>query len=173
MAARIYVPLGTGMGLGDWVRVVSRFAGDGGFAGDIHQRSRTSSTHKPDVVAKPTEVVDAQWQPTPIACSGQEVLELPEDTSISDDFVTSLGQDIEVRKFELTETPKLRSCLSKLVVPEPPRTTRPQGLSSTSIHSSIAPPNHTSDYVSHPPHCHSWDPRSPRSISVASSFPHG
>ncbi|KAF8609268.1 hypothetical protein BDV93DRAFT_550804 [Ceratobasidium sp. AG-I] len=95
-AARMYVPLGTGMGLGDWVRVVNRFAGDGGFGGDGHQRSRTSSIHKLDMVAKPTGTVDAQWQATPIECSSQEIPELPADTSISDDFVVSLGQDIEL-----------------------------------------------------------------------------
>ncbi|CAE6408389.1 unnamed protein product [Rhizoctonia solani] len=76
-AGRIYVPLGTSMGLGDWVRVVGRFGGEAGFGGTI----------------------SAQWQPD---SSGEEnPVEKIEQSSISDEFVETLAQDIQLYQTHL------------------------------------------------------------------------
>lgn len=94
-AARIYVPLGTGMGLGDWVRVVGRFAGEAGFGGVGQERSRKSSIHGSAATAENSGVVSAQWQPSPN--TGEEVVpDKVEDGSISDDFIESLARDIQL-----------------------------------------------------------------------------
>jgi hypothetical protein len=83
------------MGLGDWVRVVGRFAGDAGFGGIGQERSRKSSLVKPTAAAN-AELADAQWQPSPVI-GNASISEQPENTSPSDEFVETLSQDIQVR----------------------------------------------------------------------------
>lgn len=88
------MPLGTGMGLGDWVRVVSRFAGDAGFGGVGQERSRKSSLHGSTATTENSGVVNAQWQPSPH--TGDDVIpDKIEDSSMSDDFVENLARDIQ------------------------------------------------------------------------------
>ncbi|QRV76650.1 acyltransferase [Ceratobasidium sp. AG-Ba] len=74
-AARMYVPLGTGMGLGDWVRVPSLI--------------RTSTA------PGSSELSGVEWQPTPV--NGSSTLpEHPENPSVSDEFVEILSKDIQL-----------------------------------------------------------------------------
>ncbi|CEL57843.1 putative acyltransferase C1718,04 OS=Schizosaccharomyces pombe (strain 972 / ATCC 24843) GN=SPBC1718.04 PE=1 SV=1 [Rhizoctonia solani AG-1 IB] len=97
-ASRIYVPLGTGMGLGDWVRVVGRFAGEAGFGGVGKLRSRKSSLRNSDASAEQSGTIDAQWQPS---LSEEDMLENTEHSSISDEFVETLAQDIQLYQSHL------------------------------------------------------------------------
>jgi hypothetical protein len=94
-AARIYVPLGTGMGLGDWVRVVGRFAGEAGFGGIGQERSRKSSLAKRTTVPVNAELANAQWQPSPMM-ENASIPEQPENVSPNDEFVETLAKDIQV-----------------------------------------------------------------------------
>ena len=98
-AARIYVPLGTGMGLGDWVRVVGRFAGEAGFGGVGQQRSRKSSLHGSTAKAE-KEVINAQWQPSPDV-KEEDFSDITEQSSISDEFIEALGRDIQLYQTHL------------------------------------------------------------------------
>jgi hypothetical protein len=82
------------MGLGDWVRVVSRFASEAGFGGVGQQRSRKSSLHGSAVTTEKSGITSAQWQPN--SAPGEEgFLEKSESSTISDDLVETLAQDIQ------------------------------------------------------------------------------
>ncbi|QRW19202.1 acyltransferase [Rhizoctonia solani] len=92
-ASRIYVPLGTGMGLGDWVRVVGRFAGEAGFGGVGKVRSRKPSLHSSASSIGKSGIISAEWQPGP--SEEEAVVENMEHSSISDEFVETLARDIQ------------------------------------------------------------------------------
>ncbi|CAE7228249.1 unnamed protein product [Rhizoctonia solani] len=98
-AGRIYVPLGTSMGLGDWVRVVGRFAGEAGFGGVGKLRSRKSSLHGSASPADQSGIISAQWQPG--SSEEETVVEKIEHDSISDEFVETLAQDIQLYQTHL------------------------------------------------------------------------
>ncbi|CAE6457764.1 unnamed protein product [Rhizoctonia solani] len=98
-AARIYVPLGTGMGLGDWVRVVGRFAGEAGFGGVGKIRSRKSSLHSSAPNAEKSRIAGAQWQPG--SPEEENIVEKIEPSSVSDEFVETLAQDVQLYQTHL------------------------------------------------------------------------
>ncbi|KAG8705528.1 hypothetical protein FRC08_001630 [Ceratobasidium sp. 394] len=98
-AARIYVPLGTGMGLGDWVRVVGRFAGEDGFGGVGQLRNR-----RPSLIRSSTgnpELAGVEWQPSPMMNGDTILPEQPETPSVSDEFVESLSNDVRLYQSHL------------------------------------------------------------------------
>ncbi|KAG8744840.1 hypothetical protein FRC10_009364 [Ceratobasidium sp. 414] len=98
-AARIYVPLGTGMGLGDWVRVVGRFAGEDGFGGVGQLRNRKRSPIR-STMGNP-ELAGVEWQPSPMTNGDTALPEQSETPSVSDEFVESLSNDIELYQTHL------------------------------------------------------------------------
>ncbi|KAF8760948.1 Phosphate acyltransferase [Rhizoctonia solani] len=98
-ASRIYVPLGTGMGLGDWVRVVGRFAGEAGFGGVGKVRSRKPSLHSSASSIGKSGIISAEWQPGP--SEEEAVVENMEHSSISDEFVETLARDIQLYQSHL------------------------------------------------------------------------
>ncbi|KAH7344871.1 hypothetical protein B0J17DRAFT_712505 [Rhizoctonia solani] len=98
-AARIYVPLGTGMGLGDWVRVVGRFAGEAGFGGVGKIRSRKSSLHSSAPNTEESGITSAQWQPG--SSEEENTVEKMEPDSVSDEFVETLAQDVQLYQTHL------------------------------------------------------------------------
>ncbi|CUA76833.1 hypothetical protein RSOLAG22IIIB_02309 [Rhizoctonia solani] len=97
-AGRIYVPLGTSMGLGDWVRVVGRFAGEAGFGGVGKLRSRKSSLHNAPS-SDQSGIINAQWQPG--SSEEKSTAEKIDHSSISDEFVETLAQDIQLYQTHL------------------------------------------------------------------------
>ncbi|KAG8765792.1 hypothetical protein FRC12_007291 [Ceratobasidium sp. 428] len=99
-AARIYVPLGTGMGLGDWVRVVGRFAGENGFGGVGQRRGRKPSLVRSSTVPGSSELTGVEWQPSPVMKDDLTPPEQPEDT-ISDEFVETLSKDVQMYQSHL------------------------------------------------------------------------
>ncbi|KEP51952.1 acyltransferase domain protein [Rhizoctonia solani 123E] len=98
-AGRIYVPLGTSMGLGDWVRVVGRFGGEAGFGGVGKPRSRKTSLHSTPASTDQSGIISAQWQPG--SSEEENSVEKTEQSSISDEFVETLAQDIQLYQTHL------------------------------------------------------------------------
>ncbi|KAG9119027.1 hypothetical protein FRC07_006169 [Ceratobasidium sp. 392] len=100
-AARMYVPLGTGMGLGDWVRVVGRFAGENGFGAVGQPRNRRRSLIRSSTEPGSSDLTGVEWQPSPPMKDETIPLEQLEECSISDEFVENLSKDVQLYQSHL------------------------------------------------------------------------